>query len=1241
MASLSDSAETAVEILLDHVPAPDPSDGTTAYHPSQRLQSSYDELNRRYHAIAPSTTILEKLGKELQAVYEQNPQYIPEQALRDAGWTGTDRSKVAARFVHKAKCRALPAGYAFFQHLKFAERPPSIGSEPSNTSRTDNYLFGHPMGKRYRSVPDFIPHLRWMAVTPSLDRSLCPCRNCNGGGIPRDHTQIRVRHSLPAGTIVSAEANPVDPGAITAQVSASAPTTPHQAQRTKKSGSSASAKRQKVLQFHNPTEDDVADVDTVESTSAVAQRVVQGDGGGQSRTMAVDPSANQTEVSAITVDPSANQTGVSAITPQSGSDVDKLDPKPFQPPTVTRSPVRPAPAELSPRKRPSSPRGDGNRSKKRRANHFRFTDYSSKLTGIDPPPPPPEVGESTLLITDYTSKLVASNPVTTNNSSIADSANNTFANAVSSALAHPEEVDLTLHITDFASKLAGSNAVVSNNASQTATNRTLANASGVTISYTAVSSTAVSERSDPAPLQDGDAARLVDHTPTFGAVSAIAGNNTSRARNAIAHASGTAVSQAAANHQSISVPVARSFMNALLPEQNQNRPQLHMSAHTAPQIEQRQMSATTPVETTQKSEGKKREPETNLIVYSRPHFLPANNQGVASQVEHPGLPIQCSIPNIPLPSYSHTPTSLNVGKSTTLIRIPTQNFREGDIVWVPCCLEGYPRVPGLTFKDPLGWFLENKRTLHYTYDPETRTTIANMGVFHDGMIRWPGIISGSLTPQTTEKKTIWSAPLVVCRAETKHKPTVEFMTSHTFNLQDVDSNMNAKNQKQHANNATGASASKFVNSYAVDILPLSFKVTTNLPDMDIEPYAAYEPHELLHWGLVNDSRPWQNVALEHGVRLKFPPTAETNFPMSEVLAKRIEMMKGHLDKLGDVQLAKYFGSLSSTVRRARSVELLHPLFKDGSWPVGQTVDLQRFRWGPDMIELGDVVRVDRKGVERIFEMQGTPTNVDEYYARFDRLLSDLSRQGKLQGLRSEEIMSIVEKELAIAHAADHPKLADIVRHNLKMLLANRIEMQRRARAELAFKAAEQEHSRVYGNQPPVPFREPDQELIFLTGIRVTLSSANGIAPNSGQALTDHDLRLSVELTGKLLRVVVLPQASSGTAVSFGPDDVITRMPIPERVPLYKSFEPTADPCVFANEPQWVAYNLTDAVERASWSKQSVGFCGYVVCVVDLERDTVRVSLENMCGRFRPMFADVDDSIRLKSAVITASTGSAV
>nr|KAJ3418295.1 hypothetical protein HK105_000087 [Polyrhizophydium stewartii] len=57
--------------------------------------------------------------------------------------------------------------------------------------RTDLYLFGHPQGQPFRSVPEFLPHLVWLDAGSGgdydrRDYSACRCELC-----PRYIAQMR------------------------------------------------------------------------------------------------------------------------------------------------------------------------------------------------------------------------------------------------------------------------------------------------------------------------------------------------------------------------------------------------------------------------------------------------------------------------------------------------------------------------------------------------------------------------------------------------------------------------------------------------------------------------------------------------------------------------------------------------------------------------------------------------------------------------------------------------------------------------------------------------------------------------------------------------------------------------------------------------------------------------------------------------------------------------------------------
>ncbi|KAF7308486.1 Actin-related protein 8 [Mycena chlorophos] len=71
----------------------------------------------------------------------------------------------AHRDEHRHVLRDFPAGYRMFDHHKGKQAAP----------RHDVYLFGENSGRRYRSVPEFIPHAIWLMGDGS---EACKCKYC-------------------------------------------------------------------------------------------------------------------------------------------------------------------------------------------------------------------------------------------------------------------------------------------------------------------------------------------------------------------------------------------------------------------------------------------------------------------------------------------------------------------------------------------------------------------------------------------------------------------------------------------------------------------------------------------------------------------------------------------------------------------------------------------------------------------------------------------------------------------------------------------------------------------------------------------------------------------------------------------------------------------------------------------------------------------------------------------------------
>ncbi|KAH9169930.1 hypothetical protein EDB89DRAFT_2193152 [Lactarius sanguifluus] len=64
--------------------------------------------------------------------------------------------------------RSWPEGYHMYCHLKGKQSAP----------RQDLYLLGSVHAKRFRSVPEFVPHALWLMTDPTLDRRNCECKYC-------------------------------------------------------------------------------------------------------------------------------------------------------------------------------------------------------------------------------------------------------------------------------------------------------------------------------------------------------------------------------------------------------------------------------------------------------------------------------------------------------------------------------------------------------------------------------------------------------------------------------------------------------------------------------------------------------------------------------------------------------------------------------------------------------------------------------------------------------------------------------------------------------------------------------------------------------------------------------------------------------------------------------------------------------------------------------------------------------
>ncbi len=72
--------------------------------------------------------------------------------------------------------KRLPEGYDLWVH----SAPDGSAGPQKKKTRTDAYLYGHPLGatKRYRSAEEFKPHLIWLATDKDADPKNCVCKVC-------------------------------------------------------------------------------------------------------------------------------------------------------------------------------------------------------------------------------------------------------------------------------------------------------------------------------------------------------------------------------------------------------------------------------------------------------------------------------------------------------------------------------------------------------------------------------------------------------------------------------------------------------------------------------------------------------------------------------------------------------------------------------------------------------------------------------------------------------------------------------------------------------------------------------------------------------------------------------------------------------------------------------------------------------------------------------------------------------
>ncbi|KAI0272510.1 hypothetical protein BC834DRAFT_948875 [Gloeopeniophorella convolvens] len=123
--------------------------------------------------------------------------YMKPLALEDSPnihWRRQIATKVAERMGKPPGknyvLRAWPEGYHMYCHYKGKQAAP----------RQDLYLMGSVHTKRFRSVPEFVPHAIWLLTDPTLDRGNCECKYC--AKVPQrvisEHLGFRARGGSPA-----------------------------------------------------------------------------------------------------------------------------------------------------------------------------------------------------------------------------------------------------------------------------------------------------------------------------------------------------------------------------------------------------------------------------------------------------------------------------------------------------------------------------------------------------------------------------------------------------------------------------------------------------------------------------------------------------------------------------------------------------------------------------------------------------------------------------------------------------------------------------------------------------------------------------------------------------------------------------------------------------------------------------------------------------------------------------------
>ncbi|KAJ3147995.1 hypothetical protein HDU89_005069 [Geranomyces variabilis] len=150
-------------LVLDTVPCPAFSDGNAALHPPVIVPT--DDA-RGYENPTPGALAswLGKCATIATKEYIKHPERCP-------GFQPQIHGSVT--FAAGATMPDFPSGY----RLVFLQRFTSTASQ-SQTKSGDPYLCGHPSGAKFRSMPEFAPHLTWLVSDATHDYANCLCRNC-------------------------------------------------------------------------------------------------------------------------------------------------------------------------------------------------------------------------------------------------------------------------------------------------------------------------------------------------------------------------------------------------------------------------------------------------------------------------------------------------------------------------------------------------------------------------------------------------------------------------------------------------------------------------------------------------------------------------------------------------------------------------------------------------------------------------------------------------------------------------------------------------------------------------------------------------------------------------------------------------------------------------------------------------------------------------------------------------------